>query len=184
MLPEYFSWIHMMCDAVPFGSMFHNILLFFMLLSDTALHCAARSCVFPLSSALMLLYEPERDTQCYTSWQTFGAACYYISSRRGSWDTAHQDCLERGAHLTIVDNRQELVGNTPGYTPLEPFFWSTSLCLSIYSQRNNTTMKKDCHYAIATRTLSWGWPDSPWQPGLVWQTQGGRGFGGGLMEHQ
>jgi len=83
-----------MCDAMPFGSMFHNILLFFMLLSDTALHCAARSCVFPLSSALMLLYEPERDTQCYTSWQTFGSACYYISSRRGSWDTAHQDCLE------------------------------------------------------------------------------------------
>ncbi|CAL8333038.1 unnamed protein product [Merluccius merluccius] len=46
--------------------------------------------------------------ECYTSWQMFSASCYYISMLRGNWQTGHQDCLERRAHLVIVNNRQEL----------------------------------------------------------------------------
>lgn len=121
----------------------HSVLCFatsFCCFACHSLHCAAQPCavlqdvVCFHSAAILLLCETERNTQCYTSWQSFDGACYYISNRRDSWDIAHQDCLERGAHLTIVNNREELVGNTRGglgFTFHWNLFLSTSVCLSV-----------------------------------------------------
>ncbi|XP_029366771.1 CD209 antigen-like protein E [Echeneis naucrates] len=37
----------------------------------------------------------------------FSSSCYYISSQRRSWHDSRQDCLQRGADLVIINNRQE-----------------------------------------------------------------------------
>uniref|UniRef100_A0A665T725 C-type lectin domain-containing protein n=1 Tax=Echeneis naucrates TaxID=173247 RepID=A0A665T725_ECHNA len=44
---------------------------------------------------------------CPESWLMFSSSCYYISSQRRSWHDSRQDCLQRGADLVIINNRQE-----------------------------------------------------------------------------
>nr|XP_057938248.1 CD209 antigen-like protein E [Doryrhamphus excisus] len=49
----------------------------------------------------------ETRESCPEDWLLFSFSCYYISSRRKSWDDSRLDCLQRGADLVIINNRQE-----------------------------------------------------------------------------
>uniref|UniRef100_A0A665TEY4 C-type lectin domain-containing protein n=1 Tax=Echeneis naucrates TaxID=173247 RepID=A0A665TEY4_ECHNA len=60
------------------------------------------------------MMQVDRSTDCGTqepgcpeSWLMFSSSCYYISSQRRSWHDSRQDCLQRGADLVIINNRQE-----------------------------------------------------------------------------
>ena len=59
-----------------------------------------------------MVCEIDRPTWCPTSWQMFSSGSYYVSRVRGSWNTGRRDCLERGAQLVIVNDKEELVENT------------------------------------------------------------------------
>ncbi|XP_056442111.1 CD209 antigen-like protein E [Gadus chalcogrammus] len=53
-------------------------------------------------------FNKDRPTWCHTSWQMFSSGSYYVSRVRGSWNTGRTDCLERGAQLVIVNDKEEL----------------------------------------------------------------------------
>uniref|UniRef100_A0A672HW66 C-type lectin domain-containing protein n=1 Tax=Salarias fasciatus TaxID=181472 RepID=A0A672HW66_SALFA len=40
-------------------------------------------------------------------WEHFRSSFYYISSTMKTWQKSRDDCLSRGADLTIVDSREE-----------------------------------------------------------------------------
>ncbi|KAG7240756.1 hypothetical protein INR49_026538, partial [Caranx melampygus] len=40
-------------------------------------------------------------------WQCFGDSLYYISSTKKSWDESKSDCVEKGAHLMIINSKEE-----------------------------------------------------------------------------
>ncbi|CAJ1053402.1 CD209 antigen-like protein C [Xyrichtys novacula] len=53
---------------------------------------------------------------CPQGWLMFASSCYYISSQQKNWDDSHEDCLQRGANLVVIDSRLEqafLMGFTP-----------------------------------------------------------------------
>ena len=97
------SWVGCVVIIMPCCSIFSSM-------AWVALWC--EGCVFPLSNVPMVLCETDRPTRCHTTWQMLGNGSYYVSRARGSWNTGRTDCLQRGAHLVIVNDRQELVGNT------------------------------------------------------------------------
>uniref|UniRef100_UPI003AAF7558 CD209 antigen-like protein C isoform X3 n=1 Tax=Centroberyx gerrardi TaxID=166262 RepID=UPI003AAF7558 len=51
--------------------------------------------------------EETEEERCPHSWLTFGSSCYYISSKRRSWDQSRQACLQREADLVIINSREE-----------------------------------------------------------------------------
>ncbi|KAK2845094.1 hypothetical protein Q5P01_011753 [Channa striata] len=44
---------------------------------------------------------------CPPGWITYMSSCYLLSSRRNTWDKANQDCVQRGAHLVILNDQME-----------------------------------------------------------------------------
>ncbi|XP_030226886.1 C-type lectin domain family 10 member A-like [Gadus morhua] len=44
---------------------------------------------------------------CPPEWTSEQSSCYLLSSSKGTWDSARQDCLVRGAHLVTVNSQQE-----------------------------------------------------------------------------
>ncbi|XP_034543088.1 C-type lectin domain family 4 member F-like isoform X2 [Notolabrus celidotus] len=40
-------------------------------------------------------------------WVHFGLSLYYVSFVKKSWQESRKDCLQRGAHLVIIDSREE-----------------------------------------------------------------------------
>ncbi|XP_063739013.1 CD209 antigen-like protein E isoform X2 [Eleginops maclovinus] len=50
--------------------------------------------------------EPEQNS-CPEGWLMFGSSCYFFSNDKRSWDGGQRDCEQRGAHLVIIDSRQE-----------------------------------------------------------------------------
>lgn len=51
--------------------------------------------------------EEVRDRRCPPGWWMFGTSCYFISSQRKDWAGGRRDCEQRGAHLVIINSRQE-----------------------------------------------------------------------------
>ncbi|XP_029993598.1 CD209 antigen-like protein C [Sphaeramia orbicularis] len=45
--------------------------------------------------------------RCPQDWLMFDSSCYYISTQRKTWDDSRRDCLQRGADLVVIGNRQE-----------------------------------------------------------------------------
>uniref|UniRef100_A0A672QT26 C-type lectin domain-containing protein n=1 Tax=Sinocyclocheilus grahami TaxID=75366 RepID=A0A672QT26_SINGR len=42
-------------------------------------------------------------------WKCNQSSCYYISSEKKSWTESKRYCMERGADLIIINNREEQV---------------------------------------------------------------------------
>ncbi|XP_062401407.1 hepatic lectin-like [Sardina pilchardus] len=40
-------------------------------------------------------------------WMLYNVSLYYISTEKGSWDEAKEDCQKKAAHLVIINNRNE-----------------------------------------------------------------------------
>lgn len=50
-----------------------------------------------------------QDVGCPSGWVLFASRCYYISSRRMSWDESRRDCLQRASDLVVIETRLEQV---------------------------------------------------------------------------
>uniref|UniRef100_A0A4W5L0P3 C-type lectin domain-containing protein n=1 Tax=Hucho hucho TaxID=62062 RepID=A0A4W5L0P3_9TELE len=44
---------------------------------------------------------------CTEGWRLSGSSCYFLSTKRKTWEESRQDCLERGADLVVVNSRSE-----------------------------------------------------------------------------
>ncbi|XP_052330070.1 uncharacterized protein LOC118377339 isoform X14 [Oncorhynchus keta] len=44
---------------------------------------------------------------CPEGWQTSGSSCYYTTTVIKTWEESRKDCNERGAHLVIINSREE-----------------------------------------------------------------------------
>lgn len=53
--------------------------------------------------------ETVQDVGCPSGWLLFASRCYYISSRRMSWDKSREDCQRRGSDLVVIETRLEQV---------------------------------------------------------------------------
>ncbi|XP_058644801.1 natural killer cells antigen CD94-like [Onychostoma macrolepis] len=54
---------------------------------------------------------PQNTDQCSDNlkWITYKRSSYYISSEWKNWTDSRRDCLERGADLIIINNKEEQV---------------------------------------------------------------------------
>uniref|UniRef100_A0AAX7UBJ6 C-type lectin domain-containing protein n=1 Tax=Astatotilapia calliptera TaxID=8154 RepID=A0AAX7UBJ6_ASTCA len=48
---------------------------------------------------------------CRENWVAFSDSLYQVSSEKKSWEESRQDCLQKGAHLMIINRREEQVCN-------------------------------------------------------------------------
>uniref|UniRef100_A0A672HX89 C-type lectin domain-containing protein n=1 Tax=Salarias fasciatus TaxID=181472 RepID=A0A672HX89_SALFA len=55
----------------------------------------------------ILLFFSHSDRLFQEGWVHFRSSFYYISSTEKTWQKSQDDCLSRGADLTIVDSREE-----------------------------------------------------------------------------
>uniref|UniRef100_A0A667XM13 C-type lectin domain-containing protein n=1 Tax=Myripristis murdjan TaxID=586833 RepID=A0A667XM13_9TELE len=44
---------------------------------------------------------------CPQGWEKFGCSCYYVSSASITWSESREDCANKGAHLVIINSREE-----------------------------------------------------------------------------
>ncbi|XP_039880701.1 CD209 antigen-like protein C [Simochromis diagramma] len=44
---------------------------------------------------------------CQGNWVAFSDSLYQVSSEKKSWEESRQDCLQKGAHLMIINRREE-----------------------------------------------------------------------------
>ncbi|XP_036405230.1 CD209 antigen-like protein E [Megalops cyprinoides] len=47
------------------------------------------------------------EKSCSQDWKEFNSTLYYVSSGVRTWSDSQQDCRERGAHLVIINSREE-----------------------------------------------------------------------------
>lgn len=45
-------------------------------------------------------------------WRCYQSGLYYISSEEKNWPDSRQDCVKRGANLTIINSNEEQVSKT------------------------------------------------------------------------
>lgn len=60
------------------------------------------------------------DPYFQEGWIHFQASLYYISPEEKTWNLSREFCLQRGADLTVINNRAEQVSGTasgPGWVP-------------------------------------------------------------------
>ncbi|XP_026232143.1 C-type lectin domain family 4 member M-like [Anabas testudineus] len=48
-----------------------------------------------------------QKTTCPAGWIKFCWSCYFLSTERGSWTTAREDCRARGADLVVIHSAEE-----------------------------------------------------------------------------
>ncbi|XP_038153364.1 CD209 antigen-like protein C [Cyprinodon tularosa] len=48
-----------------------------------------------------------RGKICPTGWSKFGCSCYFLSTKRGSWDEGRKDCITRGADMVVINDKEE-----------------------------------------------------------------------------
>ncbi|KAL3056031.1 hypothetical protein OYC64_018690 [Pagothenia borchgrevinki] len=49
----------------------------------------------------------DKEKSCPEGWKKFGCSCYNISTEKASWEQSRDNCTARGAHLVIVDRKEE-----------------------------------------------------------------------------
>lgn len=53
-----------------------------------------------------------KDKQCYTceeGWEQRAITCYYLSTRKSSWEESRRQCRIKGGDLVKIDSREEQV---------------------------------------------------------------------------
>uniref|UniRef100_A0A3Q2VYI9 C-type lectin domain-containing protein n=1 Tax=Haplochromis burtoni TaxID=8153 RepID=A0A3Q2VYI9_HAPBU len=51
--------------------------------------------------------QPKLLTDCQGNWVAFSDSLYQVSLEKKSWEESRQDCLQKGAHLMIINRREE-----------------------------------------------------------------------------
>ncbi|XP_041099832.1 C-type lectin domain family 7 member A-like [Polyodon spathula] len=53
--------------------------------------------------------EVESCAVCLDGWRKgYNGSCYFLSTERSSWDFANKSCSKLGAHLAVIENKEEL----------------------------------------------------------------------------
>lgn len=86
--------------------------------------------------------ETVEEMRCPRGWLLFASRCYYVSSRRMSWDESRQDCQRRGSDLVVIETRLEQVACSPDL---------------IYMTHHTVTLPPEFvfHYSCPMLSLSW-----------------------------
>ncbi|XP_067355000.1 CD209 antigen-like protein C isoform X2 [Channa argus] len=50
-----------------------------------------------------------RAGTCPSDWRRFHCSCYFLSPIKGTWTTSKQQCVNKGAHLVIINSKEEMV---------------------------------------------------------------------------
>ncbi|XP_039973746.1 C-type lectin domain family 4 member E-like isoform X2 [Xiphias gladius] len=55
----------------------------------------------------IILVAEENNPRCPLGWWTYNSSCYQLSSTTNTWEYARKDCVRKGAHLVILNNKME-----------------------------------------------------------------------------
>ncbi|KAK6324449.1 hypothetical protein J4Q44_G00037910 [Coregonus suidteri] len=47
------------------------------------------------------------EKECPQGWKKLGSSCYYISTKKNTWEKSRQDCRDRGADLVIINSQDK-----------------------------------------------------------------------------
>eukprot|EP00063_Salmo_salar_P075379 XP_014050214.1 PREDICTED: C-type lectin domain family 6 member A-like [Salmo salar] len=50
---------------------------------------------------------PKIWKSCPEGWRLLGSSCYFLSTQMKTWEESRLDCLNRGADLMIINNKEE-----------------------------------------------------------------------------
>lgn len=79
------------------------------------LHCREAEADSEAEDEAQLIVDVEKEAEtvqevgCPSGWLLFASRCYYISSRKMSWDESRQDCRRRGSDLVVIETQLEQV---------------------------------------------------------------------------
>uniref|UniRef100_A0A3Q4G5K0 C-type lectin domain-containing protein n=1 Tax=Neolamprologus brichardi TaxID=32507 RepID=A0A3Q4G5K0_NEOBR len=59
------------------------------------------------TSQAMFLFDIGMSYNCRENWVALSDSLYQVSSEKKSWEESRQDCLQKGAHLMIINSREE-----------------------------------------------------------------------------
>ncbi|XP_029937117.1 CD209 antigen-like protein E [Myripristis murdjan] len=113
-------------------------------------------------------------------WIMFSYGCYLLSNERNSWETARQDCRDRGADLVVIDSLEEQIFLFTFKTSVwiglsdrdEQRTWTwvdgTPLTLSFWDyQQPNNLKKEDCVQTLTGKCEN-NWHDMRCSTVLPW----------------
>ncbi|XP_045074563.1 C-type lectin domain family 4 member E [Coregonus clupeaformis] len=49
----------------------------------------------------------DQPSECPQGWKKLGSRCYYISTKKNTWEKSRQDCRDRGADLVIINSQDK-----------------------------------------------------------------------------
>ncbi|XP_045072870.1 C-type lectin domain family 4 member E-like isoform X1 [Coregonus clupeaformis] len=47
------------------------------------------------------------EKECPQGWKKLGSRCYYISTKKNTWEKSRQDCRDNGADLVIINSQDK-----------------------------------------------------------------------------
>lgn len=115
----------------------------YLMLSFLSLNCRSASLTCPCFPSPHFVTSITTDPYFQQGWFHFQESLYYIPSEKNTWQLSREDCLQNGSDLTVINSREEQVGDGvwiwgegggqsqsqlshDGFSPPSRFFWRIS----------------------------------------------------------